>query len=474
MAHGWPKTLADSPHACYLSVFLQFFLHYVLLYLPVFLIFRSCSLPWSWWPVVGMEAAFRVWLSWKVSLVVGKPPEVEPAVGGLRATWSVAMESVLAADALGYPFQRFLSGWFLGADPTRIKHGNLVEFVSCMMLCKWSSELSESEASTVKGMVSELTERFGFHPEPGFDPAVRFASFTKEPLFILHRSLLQYVATSFLPRLAVATCFLLVLGLCRKTCPKTGLRFWWRPGSRAGGPGGAEAMVEHPDLLFFHGLCGFTGYVPLLMLLLLREPGRGAILVETEDVSQCLDFGRRSSKSAVQHVVQQALELLNVERGSTDNRRRCVLVGHSLGTCPAVWVLEQPPVAMAGVVLIDPIVVLLTLPDVGFGFLYRAPCTLFDWLCFLWCTSEPGISLFFRRRFSWYNAMLDPRISDEVPTVLCLSEHDQMAPAATVRAYAVEHMPKAEISWWPGLGHSSFMGSVRSTLDVVRAVRKMT
>eukprot|EP00928_Gymnodinium_smaydae_P012317 TRINITY_DN14473_c0_g2_i2.p1 TRINITY_DN14473_c0_g2~~TRINITY_DN14473_c0_g2_i2.p1 ORF type:complete len:633 (+),score=87.82 TRINITY_DN14473_c0_g2_i2:46-1944(+) len=111
--------------------------------------------------------------------------------------------------------------------------------------------------------------------------------------------------------------------------------------------------------------------------------------------------------------------------------------------------------------------------DVAFSFLYRAPRCLFDWLCFLWCSSEPGISLFFRRRFFWYNNMFDPRISDTVPTVLCLSEHDQMVPAATVRAYAQEHMTKAEISWWAGLGHTYFMGSIRHTWDVVNRVRKM-
>eukprot|EP00928_Gymnodinium_smaydae_P012315 TRINITY_DN14473_c0_g1_i1.p1 TRINITY_DN14473_c0_g1~~TRINITY_DN14473_c0_g1_i1.p1 ORF type:complete len:471 (+),score=40.17 TRINITY_DN14473_c0_g1_i1:104-1516(+) len=469
MAYGWPRTLADWQDAPRWIRLLQLLLHYVFPYLVLFVFFRSRSWPWSWWPAVGIEILFGVWLTGKMSSFENAS-EAEPASAGLRTVWSNAMDSVSAADAFGYSFERFLSGWFLGADPAKIKLGNLAEFISCVTMNKWSCELNESEKEDVQGMVSESVKRFAFPAKDGFDPEIRFASFTKDPLFFLHRSLLQYLLTSVLPRLLSAIVFRFVLGLRRRTCPKTGLRFWWRTGSSARG---TDCAIEQPDLLFFHGLCGFIGYVPLLTLLLLFEPARGAVLMELEDVSQCLDFGRQSSKSAVRCAVQKALEHLNHARGSNGTQRRCVILGHSVGTCPAVWILERPFVEIAGVVLVDPIVVLLTLPDVAFSFLYRAPRCLFDWLCFLWCSSEPGISLFFRRRFFWYNNMFDPRISDTVPTVLCLSEHDQMVPAATVRAYAQEHMTKAEISWWAGLGHTYFMGSIRHTWDVVNRVRKM-
>jgi len=57
---------------------------------------------------------------------------------------------------------------------------------------------------------------------------------------------------------------------------------------------------------------------------------------------------------------------------------------------------------IAGAVFVDPIVVMLEMPDVAHSFLYRAPRSAFEWLCFLWCASEPGMQLYFRRRFSWY------------------------------------------------------------------------
>jgi len=133
-----------------------------------------------------------------------------------------------------------------------------------------------------------------------------------------------------------------------------------------------------------------------------------------------------------------------------------------------VWAIEEPPAPVAAVVLVDPIVILLELPDVAHGFLYRAPRSASEWLCFLWCTTEPGMSVHFRRRFFWYNCRLDPVVAERTPTLLCLSEHDQLVHAATVRAYAASAMPRVDVAWWKGLGHTSFMASPKCTMQVVR------
>jgi hypothetical protein len=379
------------------------------------------------------------------------------------------MDSVEVANRLGYPIERFFAGWFLGADLRSIPYNKLVEWVCSIFYGKAPASLEASDCKAATELVDKMCVRFDLKPPPGDDPDIRFIDLFAEPLLIFQRSLMSHVVASGFPRVAVATLFRSVLGLRRACCEETGMYYWWRaPLSKDAGV--LDSTDKPPDLFLFHGLCGFTGYVPLVLAVLLKSPSRGAVLFEIEDVSQCLEFSRPLTREAVVKTARHAADMLRSARGGM--QRSCIVLGHSLGSCAAVQLLEEPPTEIAGIVLIDPVCIMLMLPDVAHGFLHRAPEALFDWFCFLWCATEPGIAQFFRRRFFWYNSWLNPKHIKEIPTLVCLSEKDRLVPSCIVRAYVEKMMPKAEVLWWEKLEHTGFMASLRCHTQILQWIHK--
>lgn len=467
--HGWSPTLDQQPLSFKAFVrALQFGLHYALPYFVVSQLWRVTGMQFPWMLAVGIEFAFYMWMAAiRLPYLHAQPLVIDPPGEPPMQIWKTSMERVEIAASLGYPLKKWLSGWFLGADPAQIKYDNFTEWISHMFFARELSSLDSCSRSEVDAMAQDLCARLGLSPEPGYNDSVHSIRFLHEPLFILQRSLLQYVCTSMVPRLAVGVLFS-AIGLRRACCTKTGLYYWWRAPSSSG-----DNIVGdvQPDLLFLHGLCGFTGYVPMLMMLLWRS-SRGAVLLELEDISQCLNQARWPTRKAVVETARSAMDRLQLERSGF--RRSCIIMSHSLGTGAAACILEDPPAEVVASVFIDPIVIMLEMPDVAHSFLYRSPSSVFEWLCFLWCATEPGIAFFFRRRFFWHHSRLQPSICKRVPTLLCLSEHDQIVPSNIVRAFASQAMPSAEIKWWQGLGHTYFMGSPFCQSEVVRWVMKWT
>lgn len=446
---------------------LQLGLHYLLPYALVSKLWGLVVGPFPWVKALVIEAVFHMWMTCSVLPKLYRAPlVVETSKQSVKDVLLSSLEAVAAASRLGYPIEKFFSGWFLGAEMASIPRDNLVEWTSYMMISKAPSALEASVIKDVNEVVDKMCALFGLRPPLGYDCNLRFVDNLREPLMILQRSLLQYIIASAMPRLVVAVLFRCVLGLQRSCCEETGVYYWWRAPLLKS----AASIDGLPDLVFFHGLCGFTGYVPLLMTILLQSPSRGAVLIEVEDVSQCLNFERPLTPEAVVKTTRSALVRLQSQR--LGPKRSCIIVGHSLGACNAAQLLEEPPAEVAGTVLIDPVAVLLALPDVAFGFLHRIPQTVFDWFCFMWCSTEPGIAYFFRRRFFWYNCIFKPDKIKNIQTLLCLSENDRLVPSKAVRPYAAYAMPHADILWWKNLDHTSFMGSVRCHVDVAQWILK--
>lgn len=466
--YGWEKTLDKLSSLEQLRFrALQICLHYLLPYLLVSKSYETLVGQFPWKIALGVELAFYLWMALVVlPRLHSKRQQIEPCHQSIEDVWTSSMDAAEAAAQLGYPLEKFFSGWFLGADMKSIPHGNFLGWASYMMYGQDASSLDSSRRQTVAATVDKMCTRFDLKPPSGEDPGIRYISLFGEPLRIYQRSLLIHTITVAAPRFAVGVVFRSVLGLQRVCCKETGMYYWWR----APLPTTPDSADSLPDLFFFHGLCGFTGYLPLLMAILLESPSRGAVLFEIEDVSQSLIFSRQMSRDAVVKTARSAQERLQAERQGS--KRSCIILGHSLGSCAAAQLLQEPPTAVAGLVLIDPVCILLQLPDVAHGFLHRAPQTLFDWFCFIWCATEPGIAQFFRRRFFWYNSYLDVLTARDVPALVCLSENDRLVPSRAVRAYVDREMPKADVLWWEKLDHTYFMASPSCISQLLQWVRK--
>mmetsp|Transcript_107938 Transcript_107938/g.196492 ORF Transcript_107938/g.196492 Transcript_107938/m.196492 type:complete len:490 (-) Transcript_107938:96-1565(-) len=466
--YGWEKTLGRCSvleHVC--IRFLQICLHYILPYVMISRLWMATIGPFPWTFALLVEIAFHIWMAQSVlPKLHATPAEIEPCHEPIEDKWMSSVEAISAVAKLGYPLEKFLSGWFLGAEMKRISYDKLLAWCSWMLCGKDPSVLKPDCRKTLTRIVDQMCSRLGLNLAASDDPDVEFISLFGEPLLFLQRSFLMYAISSALPRLVASLVFQTVLGLKREHCEETGMYYWWR----APCPEHVDFVDAPPDLLFFHGLCGLTGYIPLITGILLKSPSQGAVLFEIEDVSQSLNFSRRLSMDAVQKTARCATNRLQEARGGP--QRSCIVVGHSLGSCAVAQLAEQPPAPLAGVVLIDPVAILLMLPDVAHGFLHRMPQTVFDWFCFLWCASEPGIANFFRRRFFWYNSCVDLPSLRHVPTLLCLSGSDRLVPSETVRAYAEQVLPEADILWWEKMDHTCFMTSARCHMQVLQWIEK--
>lgn len=91
---------------------------------------------------------------------------------------------------------------------------------------------------------------------------------------------------------------------------------------------------------------------------------RPVAIVETPSIGMQLRFTAINEKDITGTIVQLAEKM---------HWPRVVVLGHSFGSVMASWVAREAPGLVAGLGLLDPIGVLLFLPDVCHNFIYRVP-----------------------------------------------------------------------------------------------------
>ena len=108
-----------------------------------------------------------------------------------------------------------------------------------------------------------------------------------------------------------------------------------------------------------------------LIASLSRDPDRTIILVNLEAITiSSLHFHMPTQAQFADAVAN----ILAHHHFST-----CSIVAHSFGTISAGWLIRRHPSMVCHLTLIDPVSLLLALPDVAFNFLYRAPSLLSEW-----------------------------------------------------------------------------------------------
>jgi pimeloyl-ACP methyl ester carboxylesterase len=281
---------------------------------------------------------------------------------------------------------------------------------------------------------------------------------TLEPVNALHRPLLVYAGVALLQK--CANLVLRCVGFRRVVSNATGLVGWYREAEAAS----EEASTRHPPLLFFHGIApaGHAFYLPMVLNGLAKasnDEGQQAVYIfENPHISCSLstvlqDDGKALTERETIRGVQEILELTMGKEKAIS--APLALVGHSFGSVPLTWLLHshfQPRIA--SMLLIDPVTILLSEPDVMTNFLYNMDVSKIRMLA----SSELGIQVYLRRHFAWYNAEL---WLQEVPTHVAvgvaLSEHDEILNAPKVRAELQHHhVPHL---YWRHVGHARCVSS---------------
>jgi hypothetical protein len=295
--------------------------------------------------------------------------------------------------------------------------------------------------------------------EIGLSNRYQARQMTLEPVNVLHRPLLVYMGIELLR--CFANTVLRFLGF-RRVFSTTGLVAWYRPPSSA--PSVLQGYESHQThaatkptpLLFFHGIApaGHVFYLPMILWgLAVREKNqsrRPVYIFENPNISGVFrSLWRDEAALNEPQTVQGVQEILDETLG-TDSSSPVDLAGHSFGSVPLTWLLHSRLQSrIRSVLLIDPVTILLSEPDVMINFLYSTSVSKIRMLA----SSELGIQVYLRRHFAWYNAELWLQdVPAHVKLGVALSEHDEILNAPKVRAELQHHhVPHL---YWKHVGHA--------------------
>jgi len=275
---------------------------------------------------------------------------------------------------------------------------------------------------------------------------------TLEPVNAMHRPLLVYLIVGLMS--ALGGIVLRLMGY-RRVVASTGLAGWYRPGRTP-----SMSSSTYMPLLFFHGIApsGLVLYLPMLLFGLATERERPVFLFENPSISCCIDFYPLTEEQTVDGIV----ELVEGCLGQDD--QPLSVVGHSFGSCPITWLLACPKISkrVQQVVLLDPVAIGLSEPDVMVNFLYAQ-----EWNTIrVVASSELFTECYLRRHFAWYNSELWLQdLQEQHRLLVCLSEQDEILNAHKVQQELERHassVPPAQqptTVYWKGVGHGDCISS---------------
>jgi pimeloyl-ACP methyl ester carboxylesterase len=159
---------------------------------------------------------------------------------------------------------------------------------------------------------------------------------------------------------------------------------------------------------------------------------------------------------------------------------RFILVGHSYGTVVGTHLLRSPELGprIAGVLLIDPIPLLLHMPNIAYNFVYRQPRSANEWQLWYFASRDADVSRSLSRHFFWTENVLWKEELDGRPVVVVLSGDDQIVDSEAVRLYltgedeasAVWERDSLKVLFYTGLDHATVFDSRERVDQLVRVI----
>jgi hypothetical protein len=329
---------------------------------------------------------------------------------------------------------------------------DITEFFAWAFFGKNLTALIEWEQEELQRLFDIMEEH---HPDLKFPPRAtrqenlfyyqcKARCMTLEPVKAFHRPFLVYVIVYLVK---IIGSLLLYYKGYRRCVASTGLVAWHRPAANKN-----SCLLP---MLFFHGIApgGLMLYLPMLLRGLVTESDRPILFFENRSISCEMDFQPLTEEATVEGV----LEIL--QRFHYDSSKAISLVGHSFGSCPITWLLSSKRLSnVKQVVLLDPVTILLSEPDVMVNFLYAEEISKIRMVA----SSELFTEYYLRRHFAWYNSELWlADIDKDCHVLVCLAEKDEILNASIVKREVERHssVQKSRILFWERAGHADCVTS---------------
>lgn len=217
--------------------------------------------------------------------------------------------------------------------------------------------------------------------------------------------------------------------------PADSLSYWIRP----------HTSKTRLPILYVHGIgIGLVAHVRFLRELdeaLNRNEKSdgevGILAIEILEVSSRLTTGILHREE----FLQQLTQVLDY-----NGYQRFVLASHSYGSVPSTHILNHGPLAkrVAGTLFIDPVTILLHMPDVAYNFTVRKPKYTNEWQLWYFASKDPGVAHTLGRHFFWsQNVLWRDRIMELVNNGMkmtaSLASKDLIVDTQAVGMYLTEH-----------------------------------
>jgi len=346
------------------------------------------------------------------------------------------------------PFiQTFVREWFHTSTPEFCpKKGDVDRFFAWAFFGKHLHDLEPWMKDDMDQMYLILQEEYNFQFPEGFTPECKPMRLTLDPLTPNYRPFFIYGL--FLVIKVLGSLLLRAAGFyaCRTS---NGLNYYYRPLKR-------ESDNHHSNqklpLLFMHGIApgGLAFYIP--MVLHLGGDGRPLFFFENPDITFTI-FGGNPMKE--HDTVFGIWEAVDQKLGSGVD---VSVVGHSFGSCPVTWLVHSAHASrIRQIVLVDPVSICLSEPDVMHNFLYKPRVRLSKKIPIEIgvISSEIFTQHYLRRHFAWYNSELWLEdLPPDAKVLVCLSDLDPIVPVKKVRQQLLLQPHKIETLFWEDGGHA--------------------
>ncbi|KAF5586956.1 alpha beta hydrolase fold family [Fusarium subglutinans] len=310
----------------------------------------------------------------------------------------------------------YLRWWFLDADPNEIRRENVREFMLWAFFERGHGsgfgDDEETVEEEVEHFLSLVEQRLGRKFEEGWGN-VKSLRLTIDGIMTTYRSLVWYIIVFFLdqathfafrwhgfdfhrrPRSSALRVFPprpqeLFPG---PKSPSTRLSYWHRP----------HTAEDKLPVVFFHGIgIGLWTYVRFLAGLHKTGDGNGSVGVIALEI---LPISFRLTPAILDKAEFLAHMTSILEHHCW---HKFALVSHSYGSVLTTHMLHEPSFQhrVPSVVLIDPVTIMLHLPEVAYNFTRRQPRRANEWQLWYFASTDPGVALCLGRHFFWRENIL--------------------------------------------------------------------
>ncbi|KAK1752981.1 hypothetical protein QBC47DRAFT_387488 [Echria macrotheca] len=413
-------------------------------------------------------------------------------------------------------WERYLQLWFLGADLSEIKRENVRDFLLWAFFDRDCTGLvSKEDEEEIQGYLRQVEGLLGRSIPPGRGAAtplrltidgipIRYRSVIwygivgivdlgthavlRSHGFVYHRPEPTVGKVHVFPPAAVSHTIHQLAGKPRVS-PSSTLGYWYRP----------HRSKTHLPVVFLHGIgVGLFPYTDFLSALSHSGDEQiGILALELLPISARLTAPPLSRPDFL-------TELTAILAAHSPEWDRFVLVSHSYGSVLTTHILRSDELAprVHAVVMVDPVSVLLHLPDVAYNFTRRRPTTANEWQLWYFASMDVGVAgvlgryFFWRENIIWREELVNigGKAGGKRKAAACLSGKDLIVDTRTVARYLATEGDFAdvpdkdvfdvgrfqdfvgpagvEILWFPEMDHAQVFENRNESSRVVELVRR--